>query len=83
MQDNYKMLLGTHRARYTKITELAGRKSGNYVLMAPVANKFGPTAAQSFQTAHLQPFNNIDNASIISLIDVDPNPQLRNATYKI
>ena len=80
MQDNYKMLIDLHKSRFTKITELATHKSGNYVLMAPVANKFGPTATQAFQAAHTQQYHQIEH-SFLNLIN--PNVLHNNTTATV
>ena len=77
MQDNYRMLIDMHKSRFSKINELATHKSGNYVLMAPVANKFGPSAAQAFQTAHTQQYPQVEH-SFLNLIN--PNVLHTNTT---
>ena len=74
------MLIDLHKSRFTKINELATHKSGNYVLMAPVANKYGSTASQAFQAAHSQQYQQIEH-SFLNLIN--PNVLHTNTTQTV
>ncbi len=59
VQDNYQTLLRLHRKRFNKISELAARKSGNYVLMSPNRNTFNIANSTYLNPNPQTPFENV------------------------